>query len=86
MEGVGWIGTVVIGGLAGWTADKVKPARMGLIADVLSGVAGAVILNFVLTRATGTTYGGWIGQFVVAVIGAGGLIWLFRAFGGLNRR
>ena len=34
--------------------------------------------NFLLTLITGGTLGGWIGQLIVAVIGACLLIWLTR--------
>lgn len=86
MEGVGWIGTVVIGGLAGWVAEKVTAARMGLVANVLLGIAGAVLMNFVLIRTTGRTYGGLVGQLVVGAIGAIVLIWLFRMVTGRRPR
>ena len=28
--GVGWIGTIVIGGLAGWIAEKITRSDMGI--------------------------------------------------------
>lgn len=79
MEGFGWIGTLLIGGLAGWIAGIAMQARMGLIAKVLVGIAGAVFLNFALIRLTGDTYGGLLGQLGVATVGAVVLIFLFRA-------
>ncbi len=85
MEGVGWIGTLVVGGLIGWTGAWMKRARMGPLGSILSGIAGAVLLNFVLVRAMGAFYGGWIGQFVVAAIGAGGVILLVNVLGGRKR-
>ena len=86
MEGVGWIGTLVIGGLAGWVASKVMQSRTGLLANILLGIAGAVVLNFLLIRITGTTAGGLLGQLVVAAIGASILIWFFRLLTGRNPR
>jgi hypothetical protein len=29
MEGVGWLGAIIIGGIAGWIAEKVTESRMG---------------------------------------------------------
>ncbi|MHA1158111.1 MAG: GlsB/YeaQ/YmgE family stress response membrane protein [Alphaproteobacteria bacterium] len=86
MEGVGWIGTLVVGGLAGWIASRVMHARTGLVANVLLGVAGAVVLNFALIRLSGSTYGGLAGQLAVAAIGASLLIWLYRFVTGRNPR
>jgi uncharacterized membrane protein YeaQ/YmgE (transglycosylase-associated protein family) len=37
MEGVGWIGAIIIGGIAGWIAEKVMHSNMGLIMNIISG-------------------------------------------------
>lgn len=74
----GILGAIIIGGLAGWIASKIMgtDASMGVIANVLVGVAGAVVGNLLLPMfgISGTT--GWsLWSFVVALIGA--LIFLF---------
>lgn len=78
MEGVGWIGAIIIGGLAGWIAEKVMKSDMGLIANIAMGILGALVLNFVLAALLGYTFAGWIGQLVVGAVGASLLIWLYR--------
>jgi len=78
MQGVGWIGAIIIGGIAGWLAERVMESRMGVIGNIVLGIAGAVFLNFVLVATIGYTYGGWLGQLVVGAIGAIVLIWLWR--------
>lgn len=78
MEGFGWIGTLIIGGLAGWISGRAMRARMGSIASLLVGVAGAVLLNFALIRLTGETYGGFFGQLGIAAGGAVVLTFLLR--------
>lgn len=80
MEGVGWIMTVVIGGLAGWIASRIMEAPQGLVMNVVMGILGAVILNGVLELVLMRTWGGWLGQLVIAVVGACGLIWAWRRF------
>jgi uncharacterized membrane protein YeaQ/YmgE (transglycosylase-associated protein family) len=80
MEGVGWIGAIIIGGLAGWIAEKVMGAEHGLLINIGLGILGAVLLNFILVAITGGTLGGWIGQLFIGVIGAVLLIWAGRAF------
>jgi uncharacterized membrane protein YeaQ/YmgE (transglycosylase-associated protein family) len=82
MAGFGWIMTIVIGGLAGWIAEKVMKADHGLPTNIVLGVLGAVILNAVLFSLMGSTFGGFIGQLVVAVIGACILIFGYRAIKG----
>jgi len=74
----GILGAIIIGGLAGWVASKIMgtDASMGVVANVLVGVAGAVVGNLLLPvfGISGTT--GWsLWSFVVALIGA--LVFLF---------
>lgn len=74
----GILGALIIGGLAGWVASKIMgtDASMGLLANILVGIAGAVVGNLLLPvfGISGTT--GWsIWSFVVALVGA--LIFLF---------
>jgi len=82
MVGVGWIMTIIIGGLAGWIAEKVMKADHGLFTNVLLGVLGAVILNALLINLTGSAFGGFFGQLITAVIGACILIFGYRAVKG----
>ena len=82
MVGVGWIMTIVIGGLAGWIAEKVMKADHGLFTNVLLGVLGALILNALLINLTGSAFGGFFGQLITAVIGACILIFGYRAVKG----
>ena len=78
MAGFGWIMTIIIGGLAGWIAEKVMKADHGLFTNILLGIAGAVVLNAILVGLMGSTFGGFIGQLIVAVIGACILIYGWR--------
>jgi uncharacterized membrane protein YeaQ/YmgE (transglycosylase-associated protein family) len=82
MEGVGWLGAIIIGGIAGWIAERLTNSRMGIIANVLLGIAGALFLNFVLRLANVVPPDGWVAQLVVAAIGAILLIWIWRALRG----
>jgi uncharacterized membrane protein YeaQ/YmgE (transglycosylase-associated protein family) len=78
MEGVGWIGAIIIGGLAGWVAERVMKSDMGILMNVVLGIVGALVLNAILRFAGVIPPEGWIAQFVVAVIGAVLLIWAWR--------
>ena len=77
MEGFGLIMTIVLGALAGWIAEKVMKFDTGLLMNIVLGVAGAILGNFIL-RALGLSFGGLIGQLIVAVAGACVLIYVYR--------
>ena len=82
MAGIGWIGSIILGGLAGWIAEKSMKSDMGLLMNIVLGILGALVANFLLTAIIGSTLGGWIGQLVVAVIGACLLIGAVRMIRG----
>lgn len=82
---LGFIGWIIIGGLAGWIAEKVMHSNMGLLMNIVLGIVGAIIGNFLLTLIFGATAGGIVGQLLVAVVGACLLIAIVRAITGGRR-
>ena len=76
-----WIVTVVIGGIVGWLASIVMKtnAQMGLIANVLVGVVGAVIGNWMAGQLGMVSAGlaGWL----FSILGAMVLIAVLRLLG-----
>jgi uncharacterized membrane protein YeaQ/YmgE (transglycosylase-associated protein family) len=78
MEGVGWIMTIIIGAIAGWIAEKIMKSDHGLLTNIILGILGAVVLNFLLSLIIGGTWEGWIGQLIVGAVGACLLIWGYR--------
>ena len=72
--GVGWIGTLFIGGLAGWIAEKITRTDMGLLMNIIVGIIGAYIGAFLanaLGLRLGEVFQGWFwGNLLVAVVGA----------------
>ena len=78
MEGMGWIMTILLGGLAGWIAEKVMKFDTGLIMNIILGIVGAIVGNFLMQLILGATFGGLIGQLAVAVGGACILIYVYR--------
>lgn len=79
MAGVGWIMTIVIGGLAGWIAEKVMDADHGLLTNIVLGIVGAVVLNLILSAILGFAAVGWIANLIIGAVGACLLIWGYRA-------
>lgn len=82
MEGLGWIMSIIIGALAGWIAEQMMHSNQGLLMNIVMGIVGAIVGNFVLMLIFGATMGGIVGQLIVAVIGACLLIAIYRAIRG----
>ncbi len=80
MAGIGWIGSIILGAIAGWIAEKIMKSDMGLLLNIILGIVGALVANFLLALVLGDTVGegSWLIQLVVAVIGACLLIWVAR--------
>ena len=82
--GVGWIGTLIIGGLAGWIAEKVMKENHGLLMNIIIGIIGSYLGAFIanaLGIRLGEVFQGWFwGNLIVAAVGAIVLLWLVRLF------
>ncbi|MCX7567720.1 GlsB/YeaQ/YmgE family stress response membrane protein [Sulfitobacter sp. F26169L] len=78
MTGIGWIGSIILGALAGWIAEKIMKTDQGLLMNIILGIVGALVLNWLLVAITGSTLGGWFGQLIVAAAGACLLIFVAR--------
>jgi uncharacterized membrane protein YeaQ/YmgE (transglycosylase-associated protein family) len=80
--GVGFFGTLLIGLLAGWIAEKVTRGEQGLITNLIIGILGAYIGGFlanVLGLRLGEVFHGWFwGNLLVSVVGAVILILAYR--------
>ncbi|CDZ27403.1 MULTISPECIES: GlsB/YeaQ/YmgE family stress response membrane protein [Neorhizobium] len=77
--GIGWIAAIIIGGIAGWLAEKFMKSDMGLIMNIILGIVGAIIANAIL-GVFGVALGGWIGYLIAGFIGACILIAVARMF------
>ncbi|ABE64072.1 conserved hypothetical protein [Nitrobacter hamburgensis X14] len=66
---IGWIGAVIIGGLAGWIASNFMKSDTGILMNVLLGIVGAAIASGLL-GLVGVSFGGWLGYLIAGFIGA----------------
>jgi len=70
---MGWIATIILGGVAGWLASMVmnRDASMGIIWNIIVGIIGGII-GSAIGNATGflTTNAGWVMYLITAFIGA----------------
>lgn len=78
MAGVGWLAAIIIGGIAGWLAEQFMKSEMGLLMNIILGILGAIVFNFLLGLVMDTTTYGWIGSLIAGFIGACLLIWVAR--------
>ena len=77
-----WIISLIIGGIVGWLASIVMKTndQMGWIANVLVGVVGSLLGNWI-AGLLGIAPTGGILRFVVALAGAALLIFILQKIG-----
>lgn len=82
-----WLITLIIGGIVGWLASIIMKtnAQMGLILNVLVGVAGS-LLGFWIAGQFGIAPAGGFARFLIALGGAVLLIFILRALGMFGRK
>jgi uncharacterized membrane protein YeaQ/YmgE (transglycosylase-associated protein family) len=85
MPGVGFIGMLIIGILAGYIAEKVTSSDHGLFTNLLVGIAGSFVGGN-LAGVLKVEFYGWLGNLIVASIGAILLLWIWRAIRGPSDR
>lgn len=81
MSGVGIIGTIIIGMLAGWIAERFTRSDHGLLTNLVLGVLGAMLFGWIAGHL-GLAIDGWVANLVGGVIGAILLILGYRAIRG----
>ena len=77
--GLGFFGSIIVGGLAGWIASMIMKADTGIILNIILGIVGAVVLNLILGWVGIYAERAWIPQLFVGAAGAALLIWGYRA-------
>jgi uncharacterized membrane protein YeaQ/YmgE (transglycosylase-associated protein family) len=84
--GVGIGGWIIIGALAGWIGSKFKEydGEQGVVANIITGVFGAVLGGFLTHKFLGANagYQGLIASFAVALAGGYLLIGTWTAHRG----
>jgi uncharacterized membrane protein YeaQ/YmgE (transglycosylase-associated protein family) len=79
-----WLAWIIVGLIAGAIAARVVAGRgFGCIADIVVGVAGAIIGGFLLSSLFGMEGNvGFFGSIVVAFIGAAALLAVLKLVSG----
>ena len=67
--GVGFLGMLIIGVIAGWIAEKVTASDHGLLTNLLVGIAGSFVGGW-LASLLNIQFAGWLGNLLVSAVGA----------------
>jgi uncharacterized membrane protein YeaQ/YmgE (transglycosylase-associated protein family) len=79
---VGWLGWIIIGGIAGALAGRmIRGEGFGILGDVIVGIIGGLVGGWLLGLVVNANVG-IIGTFITALIGACILVWLLHFFTG----
>ena len=86
---MGILSWIILGGLAGWIASMVMGTdkSMGIVANVVVGVIGALIGGFLVSLFGGSGVTGFnVWSLIVAVLGSIVLLWIVKAARGDGTR
>ncbi len=81
MLGLGIIGWIIIGGLAGWIGSKIMKtdAQMGVVLNIVVGIIGGLIGGYLLKLLhVNVAGGGLIFSFVTCLLGAVILLFIVK--------
>ncbi|AFC43893.1 MULTISPECIES: GlsB/YeaQ/YmgE family stress response membrane protein [Mycobacterium] len=77
LTSVGWIGYIIIGGIAGAIASKIiRGSGAGILMDIVIGIVGALVGGFILSFFVDTASGGYFFTFFTALLGSLLLLWI----------
>ncbi len=74
---IGFVGLIIIGGLAGWIAGRLMGESNGLFTNILIGICGSFVGSKAAELADVAVMGR-LGQFVAALVGSIAVIWIWR--------
>lgn len=83
MLALGWITWIIIGGLAGWIAFKIKgtDAQQGILLNIVVGIIGGLLGGWLLgIFGVDVAGGGLIFSFITCLIGAVILLTIVQFF------
>lgn len=76
---MGWLGWIILGGLAGFVANMITHEEGGLLKNIVLGIIGGLVGGWLVELIGGSGVNGFnLYSFVVAVLGAILLIYIVR--------
>lgn len=80
---MGWLGWIILGALAGWVAKLIMKEEGGLLKNIVLGIIGGVLGGGIVQFLGGENINDFSPySFVVAVLGAILVIYIFRLISG----
>ena len=76
----GLIIAIVIGGIAGYVAERIMNANHPLWLNIVLGIVGAFVFNLILMVLGFGGASNIIGQLIAGIVGACLLIWGYREY------
>ena len=67
---IGWIASIIIGGIAGWLAEMVTRSNMGVLTNIILGIIGAALATWVFELLGIRLQGGWLSYLISGFVGA----------------
>lgn len=80
-DGIGLLGTILIGFLAGYIANKAMERDYGFLISILLGIAGAFV-GTAFAQALSFQVWGFASNLIAATAGAIIILWVFDLFNG----
>ena len=77
MDGLGILGFLIVGLIAGYIAEKATGSNHGLLTNLVVGVIGAIVGGFI-AGALGIQLFGFIGALIIATLGSIGSLYVWR--------
>lgn len=77
---IGFILWIIVGGVAGYVAERVMKEDHPIYINVALGIAGSFVGNLLFSVVLGLSGGNLIAQFLFGVVGACALIWGYRQY------
>ena len=74
--GLGFFGSIVVGIIAGWLAEKIMKRDQGLFTNLIVGVIGGLIGGGLLALFNKSVGDSWFLMIITATVGACILLWI----------
>ena len=74
--GLGFFGSIIVGIIAGWLAEKIMKRDHGLLTNLIVGVLGGLLGAGIMSFVGFDSPNRWIMMIVVATLGACLLLWI----------
>ena len=83
--GLGFFGSIVVGIIAGWLAEKIMKRDQGLFTNLIVGVIGGLIGGGLLALFNKSVGDSWFLMIITATVGARILLWIVGAITGRKK-